>query len=87
MIFWGPRMDQEPDLYDEPPQEWRECPACDGKGYTVHRVTVYEHGCGFPHYDSDERECEKCQGCGGWVDDVEADRHESGMLAASTRGE
>lgn len=53
------------------PQQWFECGACDGKGYVVHRVTVYEPGCGFPHYDGDERECEKCQGLGGWVDDVE----------------
>jgi DnaJ-class molecular chaperone len=67
-------MDQEPDIYDEPPpQQWTECPACDGQGYTVHRVTVYEHGCGFPHDDGEERKCERCSGFGGWIEDRQPD--------------
>ena len=49
------------------------CEACDGKGYTVHRITVYEAGCGFPHDDTDERPCEHCGGFGEFVDDAEPD--------------
>jgi hypothetical protein len=48
-----------------------DCPACDGYGVTAHRVTVYEHGCGFPHSDTDERPCERCGGAGYIEDDVE----------------
>lgn len=61
------------ELVDQPPQQWHECPACDGEGHTVHRITVYEAGCGFPHDDSEERRCERCKGQGGWLDDVVAD--------------
>ncbi len=60
---------------DEPPLAWHECPDCDGEGHTVHRITVYELGCGFPHDDSEERPCERCRGEGGWIDDAEPDRH------------
>lgn len=65
-------IDQE-DIYDEPPQQWHECAACNGEGYTVHKVSVYEHGCGFPHDDSEERQCGKCDGAGGWLDDAKPD--------------
>jgi hypothetical protein len=60
-------------LQDDPPQQWCVCSACGGSGVEVFRVTVYEHGCGFPHDDSDERPCGKCNGHGGWLDDVEPD--------------
>lgn len=56
----------------EPPEQWIECSACDGNGCIVKRVTVYEHGCGFPHDDGEEVECEQCHGNGGWIDDAEA---------------
>jgi hypothetical protein len=55
------------------PETWVECPECRGAGHTVHRITVYEHGCGFPHDDTEERPCERCRGEGGWIDDVEPD--------------
>lgn len=40
------------------------CCACDGKGYSAHRISVYEHGCGFPHHDIDEIKCQQCNGYG-----------------------
>lgn len=49
------------------PETWEDCPACDGAGIQVYRVTVYEHGCGFPHDDSDERPCGLCGGARGWI--------------------
>lgn len=58
----------------EPPQTWVDCDACGGDGYIVRRVTVYEHGCGFPHDDSAEETCGKCHGARGWMEDVEEDR-------------
>ncbi len=56
-----------------PPQQWYVCDACDGEGFIPRRVTVYEHGCGFPHDDTHEEPCGKCNGVGGWVDDVRPD--------------
>lgn len=58
---------------DEPPLQWYVCRDCGGDGHTVHRITVYEAGCGFPHDDSEERPCELCGGAGGHYDDAEAD--------------
>jgi hypothetical protein len=40
------------------------CDNCDGSGIIARRVTVYEHGCGVPHDDTDERPCPKCDGTG-----------------------
>lgn len=40
------------------------CPNCDGSGVEAFRATVYEHGCAFPHDDSDERPCPTCCGEG-----------------------
>jgi hypothetical protein len=68
--------------YWDPPQRWYECDACAGEGYTVHRITVYELGCGFPHDDSDERQCGKCNGAGGWMDDDQPDDEMHRALAA-----
>jgi len=56
----------------EPPLELVECTACDGEGHTVHRISVYEHGCGFPHDDSEERPCDKCGGLGWYLDDAKS---------------
>lgn len=58
---------------DEPPQQIFTCEACDGKGHIVRRVTVYEHGYGFPHDDGEEIPCERCGGHGEIIDDAEAD--------------
>ena len=55
------------------PQQWFECDACDGSGVHVFGVTVYEPGCGFSHASTDEEPCGKCNGGGGWIDDVEAE--------------
>lgn len=59
---------------DLPPEEWVTCGACDGSGVIAHRVTVYEHGCGFSHDDTTEEPCGKCNGVGGWIDDAQPDR-------------
>ena len=64
----------DPFEFDKTPQIWVECGACNGEGFIAKRVTVYEHGCGFPHYDTDEVRCEQCNGTGGWIDDVEHDQ-------------
>lgn len=58
---------------DEPPQELCACEACGGEGHTVHRITVYEHGCGFPHDDIEERPCTACNGLGEFVTERKAD--------------
>lgn len=59
--------------YWDAPQQWFQCGACDGSGVEVRGIWVYEHGCGFPHQDTEETPCGKCNGAGGWLDDVEAD--------------
>jgi hypothetical protein len=41
-----------------------DCDHCDGSGIIARRVSVYEHGCGVPHDDTDERPCPKCDGTG-----------------------
>jgi DnaJ-class molecular chaperone len=48
--------------FADPHEQWVTCEACDGSGVIAKRITVYEHGCGFPHYDTHE---EPCGGCGG----------------------
>lgn len=65
----------EPDMHDETPQQWFTCDLCDGMGVIGRRVTVYEHGCGFPHDDTEENTCINCGGVGGWVVDAEPDRY------------
>ena len=59
----------QPGYWDEP-QQWCICNACDGSGVHAYRVTVYEHGCGFPHDDTAEESCGVCNGMGGWIDGV-----------------
>jgi hypothetical protein len=61
-------------MSEDVPQTWVECDACEGSGVRVFRITVYEHGCGFPHDDSAEEPCGKCAGAGGWIEDAEGDR-------------
>jgi DnaJ-class molecular chaperone len=62
--------------YWDPPQTWHQCDACDGSGVEVFGTFVYEPGCGFGHDSTDERPCGKCNGAGGWVDDVEPDQRD-----------
>jgi hypothetical protein len=40
------------------------CDHCDGSGIIARRVSVYEHGCGVPHDDTDEQPCPECDGTG-----------------------
>lgn len=65
--------DQAQPGYWDPPQQWYECDACNGAGVFAYRITVYEHGCGFPHDDTAEEACGNCAGAGGWIGDVEPD--------------
>jgi hypothetical protein len=66
--------DHGPWGFGEAPQQWFVCDACDGSGVEVFGTTVYEHGCGFSHDDTDERPCPQCHGDGGWVDDAKSDK-------------
>lgn len=58
---------------EEAPQQWFECDVCDGSGEEVFGYWGYEPGCNHGHIIEDGRPCSKCNGAGGWVDDVEAD--------------
>lgn len=40
------------------------CSLCNGLAKVGRRVTVYEHGCGFPHDDVEEDDCPECEGAG-----------------------
>lgn len=40
------------------------CPLCNGSAVSVRAVWVYEHGCAFGHYDSEEDPCPECEGNG-----------------------
>lgn len=64
--------DPAPDR-DEPPLKWYVCDACDGSGEIITRYWGYEHGCGHGHWMDDGQPCSKCNGEGGWIDDVEPD--------------
>lgn len=56
---------------DDPPQQWFVCDACDGSGEEVFGFWGYEAGCSHGHMMDDARPCGKCNGDGGWIDDVE----------------
>lgn len=62
----------QPGYWDAPQQEYT-CKTCGGSGVIARRITVYEHGCGFPHNDTEELKCEQCDGFGTYVADMEAD--------------
>ena len=59
----------------EPPElvEMVSCEQCCGDGITRHAIWVYEHGCGFPHEDVEERPCDACNGAGFFVCEVQPD--------------
>jgi DnaJ-class molecular chaperone len=61
----------DPFQYDDPPEQWVECEACDGYGYIAKRISVYEPGCGFPHDDTQEVTCEACNGAGGRIEEID----------------
>lgn len=82
---WGPSEEFEPEPdYDDAPLEWFDCDKCDGYGTVAYRVTVYEHGCGFPHDDTDERSCPACGGEGGWYGYAEGDSPSIAMFDDDT---
>jgi DnaJ-class molecular chaperone len=60
-----------------------DCDHCDGSGVIARRVTVYEHGCGFPHDDTDEQPCPECDGTG--QREVEAERRLTAERGARIR--
>lgn len=60
------------------PEQWFVCDVCDGSGVHAYRITVYEHGCGFPHDDTAEDPCGKCGGIGGWIGEVEGEEKTDG---------
>lgn len=63
----------DPFAFDEPPQQWFECHACDGSGEIVRGVWGYEPGCGHGHMMEIGEPCGKCGGDGGRLDDAEPD--------------
>jgi hypothetical protein len=45
-----------------------ECAGCNGEGRTYERAWIYEHGCGFGHWDTfDAGPCLHCDGTGGEI--------------------
>lgn len=60
--------------YWDPPQQWYVCDACNGSGEIVRGEWGCEPGCGHPHMMEIGEPCGKCNGEGGWMDDVEADQ-------------
>lgn len=60
--------------YWDPPQQWFVCDACEGSGEEVFGYWGYEPGCGHGHMIEDGQPCGKCNGDGGWLDDVEPDQ-------------
>jgi hypothetical protein len=60
--------------HEEPPQQWFTCDACDGSGEIVTGYWGYEPGCGHGHMMDHGEPCGKCNGEGGWIDDVEHDQ-------------
>jgi hypothetical protein len=40
------------------------CPECNGSAVSPRAVWVYEHGCAFGHYDTEEDPCPACEGAG-----------------------
>jgi hypothetical protein len=58
------------------------CPSCGGEGHTLHRISVYEHGCGFPHDDVEAQHYTDCHGVGFSIEEVQisiADQCTTGM--------
>jgi hypothetical protein len=58
---------------DHTPEFLADCPDCGGDGIIRTAIQVYEHGCGFPHDDVDERPCQSCNGLGWFIWEAEGD--------------
>ena len=68
-----PHGDQEPDLYDEPPQQWFECEACGGEGQVFDRMSgSVSSGSIDPPFEVYVT-CGKCGGAGGFLDEARDD--------------
>lgn len=72
-LIEAPEMDDDEWDMPVPPQQWYVCNACDGSGEIVRGEWGCEPGCGHPHMMEVGETCGKCNGEGGWMDDVEAD--------------
>jgi hypothetical protein len=66
------------------PEIIADCPYCGGDGHTLHRISVYEHGCGFPHDDVEARHCTDCHGVGFSIEEAEGHFPASTPLNALT---
>lgn len=62
----------QPGYWDEAPQQWFVCDECDGSGEIVRGEWGCEPGCGRHMMEVGEP-CGRCNGEGGWIDNVEAD--------------
>ena len=51
---------------DHTPEFLADCDACGGQGYIAKTIQVYEAGCGFSHFDVEEKPCQACGG-NGWL--------------------
>lgn len=47
-----------------PDDDEDHCMNCNGHGYLYRTISIYEHGCAFPHPDIEERPCPQCGGMG-----------------------
>jgi hypothetical protein len=52
---------------DHTPEFLADCEECDGAGYILRTIYVYEPGCGFSHPDVEQTTCSACGGCGWFV--------------------
>lgn len=52
---------------DHTPEFLIDCEVCDGHGYIIETIHVYERGCGFSHEDIDEKPCKACGGNGWFI--------------------
>ena len=55
------------------PDVFVECAHCGGDGVILKSILVYEHGCGFGHYDALEAPCRFCNGVGGFLCEASGD--------------
>lgn len=56
---------------DYTPEFMADCEECDGAGYILKTIYVYEHRCGVSHPDVEQTTCSACGGAGWFVCDAE----------------
>lgn len=60
--------------YWDPPQQWFECDACEGAGEVYSgRMSHMVDSATIDPPEPVMETCGKCNGDGGWIDDVESD--------------